>query len=81
MTKKEAERDCVSNIHIAKQDIMKGRHEKVILTKNGKEAMVLMSIKLFNENQNHVDYLELKVSQLEEELEGFREYDLRSELM
>ena len=66
MTK--TERTCVSNIHIAKQDVMQGKFNKVILTRHGKDAMMLSSIKLVNENQNYIDYLEAKVTQLEEQV-------------
>lgn len=67
------ERTCVSNIHIAKQDIMKGKYDKIILTKHGKDAMVLMTINCLCDILIERDYLRDNVSKLEGKLDELNE--------
>lgn len=66
MTK--TERTCVSNIHVAKQEVMKGKYDKIILTKNGKESMVLMSINCLRDILIERDYLQNELNKAEEKI-------------
>lgn len=56
----------VSNINLAKNDILSGKETEVLLTKNGKEVVALVNADTYFEMKQLIEDLEIKCGQVED---------------